>query len=304
MVRAVFFGSSDSVFSHRHFQALAAGGCEVACVVDVPPARRASTNSSRQEGGSFVDFARKQGIPCFEPASPNAAPFVEEMRELNPDFFMAVGYMLLLKSAILKVPRVIAANFHASLLPAYRGKHPVFWALRNAEPWCGLTIHEMSSGLDTGDILFQVRVPTRDDDSVSTLYDRIMGASVPLVPVLVEAVARGNVPRTPQPEAGASYFGGTSESDFRISWSMEATRIARWVTATPGQCFLDLDGKRFFLLDARASAIVSDAPAGTALDLRPDCCRVAAARGSVEIRRVRRADGAEISARDMFSGGR
>jgi methionyl-tRNA formyltransferase len=277
--------------------------CDLVGVVDVPPARRASTNSVRQESGNFVQVAHGKGIPCFEPSSPNAAPFVEEMAALAPDLFMAVGYMLRLKTAILAVPRVIAANFHASLLPAYRGKHPVFWALRNAEPWCGLTVHEMSPGLDTGDILFQVRVPTREEDSVSTLYDRIMGASVPLVPLLIDAVARGRVPRIPQSEARASYYGGTSESDFLISWSMEAMRIARWVTATPGQCFVDLDDKRFFLLDARASGVGSDAPAGTLLDLQPECCRIAAARGSVELRRVRRADGTEICARDMFPGG-
>lgn len=226
------------------------------------------------------------------------------MRALAPDFFIAVGYMLLLKAAVLAVPRVVAANFHASLLPAYRGKHPVFWALRNAEPWCGLTVHEMSAGLDKGDILFQARVRTRENDSVTTLYERIMEASVPLVPVLVDAVARGQVPRTAQTDAGASYHGGTTEDDFRITWSMEAARIARWVTATPGQCFLDLDSGRFFLLDAKASGDEPNAPAGTVLGLHGDCCRVAAARGSVEIRRVRRADGEVISARDIFPGGR
>jgi methionyl-tRNA formyltransferase len=144
--------------------------CEVVGVVDVPPARRASTNSARQEGGDFVTVAREKGIPCFEPASPNAAPFVGEMQALVPDLFMAVGYVLLLKSPVLAVPRVLAANFHASLLPAYRGKHPVFWALRNAEPWCGLTIHEMSPGLDMGDILFQIRVPTKGDRDARPVF--------------------------------------------------------------------------------------------------------------------------------------
>jgi methionyl-tRNA formyltransferase len=293
VTRAVFFGSSDSVFSHRHFQALLEADCEIAAVVDVPPARRASTNSARQEGGTFVDLARGKGIPCFEPLNPNAAAFVEEMRGLAPDFFMAVGYMLLLKPPVLGIPRVVAANFHASLLPAYRGKHPVFWALRGGEPWCGLTVHEMSAGLDTGDILFQVRVPTKTDDSVSALYQRIMDASVPLVPALVQAVTTGHLQRTRQAEDGASYHGGTTEDDFRITWSMEAQRIARWVTATPGQCFVDLDGTRYFLLDAKVSS--GEPEAG--------CCRVAAAGGWVELRRVRRRDGTVIPAHDIFPGG-
>jgi methionyl-tRNA formyltransferase len=277
--------------------------CEVVGVVDVPPARRATTNSARLDGGSFVEVAREKRIHCFEPGSPNAAPFVEEMRALAPDLFMAVGYMLLLKTGVLGVPRVIAANFHASLLPAYRGKHPVFWALRNAEPWCGLTVHEMSPGLDTGDILFQVRVPTKEEDTVSTLYDRIMEASVPLVPALVNAVRGGYVPRTPQPEAGASYHGATTESDFLISWAMDAARIARWVTATPGQCFVDLGENRFHLLDARRLAGTPGAEPGTLLERGHDVCIVAAAQGSVELRRVRRADGTVITASSMFPGG-
>jgi methionyl-tRNA formyltransferase len=298
----VFFGSSDSVFSNRHFTALVEAGCAVAAVVDVPPGRRVSTNVSRQAGGSFVEIARQKGTPFFEPASPNDNAFIQNIRALSPDFFMAVGYMLLLKQALLAVPRVVAANFHASLLPAYRGKHPVFWALRNGEPWCGLTIHEMSPGLDTGDIMFQVRVPTKETDSVSSLYERIMTASVPLVAKLVEAVQRGTVSRSPQPSEGASYFGATSDADFHISWSMAAARIVRWVTATPGQCFADIDGRRFFLLDAEICAAADGAPAGTILALDQDQCRIASADGAVGIRRVRTTDGKEMSAREAFGG--
>jgi UDP-4-amino-4-deoxy-L-arabinose formyltransferase/UDP-glucuronic acid dehydrogenase (UDP-4-keto-hexauronic acid decarboxylating) len=300
MVRAVFFGSSDSVFSNRHFAALL-GGCEVAAVVDVPPARRVSTNSSRQAGGSFVEIARRKGIPAFEPASPNAQEFIENVKALNPDFFMAVGYMLLLKSGILSVPRVVAANFHASLLPSYRGKHPVFWALRNGEPWCGLSIHEMSPGLDTGDIIFQVRVPAIETDSVSRLYERIMTMSIPMVSRLIEAVAEGAVPRRPQPSEGASYFGATSDADFRISWSMEAALIQRWVTATPGQCFSDLGGRRVFLLDARAFVCANGARAGTILAADPGLCMIAAAGGAIGVQRVRLADGTETSAHEAFT---
>ena len=302
MVRAVFFGSSDSVFSNRHFHPLLEGECSVAAVVDVPPARRASTNSSRQAGGSFVEIARKKGIPCFEPASPNTAEFIRDIRALEPDIFMAVGYMPLLKSEVLAAPRVIAANFHASLLPAYRGKHPVFRALRAGEPWCGLTVHEMSLGLDTGDIIFQVRVPTGEVDSVSSLYERIMTASVPLVSKLIAAAASGAVPRMPQPVEGASYFGATSEDDFRISWSMETARITRWVTATPGQCFADFGGRRLFLFDARESQRTSGLRAGTLVALRPEFCRIACSDGSIEIRRLRSAEGREMSAHDACHG--
>jgi methionyl-tRNA formyltransferase len=213
---------------------------------------------------------------------------------------MAVGYMLFLKAEILAVPKVVAANFHASLLPAYRGKHPVFWALRNSEPRCGLTIHEMSSGIDTGDIIFQAQVPTKENDSVSSLYERIMEASVPLVSKLVKAVASGEVPRMPQPQEGTSYFGATSEDDFRISWSMKSSRIARWVTATPGQCFFDVGGRRFFLLEVHVSDQIQNGQAGTILSLQPKSCRIAVSDGSIEIHRLRSVEGEVMDAGKVF----
>lgn len=300
MARAVFFGSSDSVFSHRHFQALLQADCRIAGVVDVPPARRGSTNTARPESESFPAAAARMGIPVFEPENPNAPSFVEEIRLLAPDFFMAVGYMLFLKAALLSLPRVIAANFHASLLPAYRGKHPVFWALRHGEPWCGLTVHEMGPGLDTGDIIFQVRVPTRETDSVSALYDRIMTESIPLVPRLAACVEAGSVPRAPQPSEGASYFGATVEDDFRLDWFMDAAVLARWIAATPGQCFADSGQDRLFFLDARVTKTTVGVERGTIVRMKPESCEIAAAGGNLLVCRVRTADGHEASAHEAF----
>jgi len=81
---------------------------------------------------------------------------------------------------------------------------------------------------------------------------------------------------------------------------MDAAGIARWVAATPGQCFLDLGENRFYLLDARASRTEPSARAGTLLALQPEGCRISTARGCVEIRRVRSPDGTELAAAVAF----
>jgi methionyl-tRNA formyltransferase len=308
MVRVVFWGSSDGVFSNRHYAALVTSGCRIAAVVDVPAARRSTTNAARLDGRSFLQHARENGIPIHEPEKPNAPDFVETMRALDPDLFVAVGYMLLLKEPLLSVPRIAAANFHASLLPAYRGKHPVFWALRAGETWCGLTVHQMNAGLDTGDIMFQVRVPVRDGDSVAALYDRIMAESVPLAARLVSAAAGGNIPRTPQPQEGASYFGATNDADFRLDWRMDAATIVRWIKATPGKCWVAAGGEKLFAGDAR---VLSDRTTGA--ERRPGCvlragadgCEVQAGSGVVLVQGLRGpglAAGAMLETREKNGG--
>jgi methionyl-tRNA formyltransferase len=289
-MRVVFFGNSEGVFSNRHFQALWEAPCQVVGVVDVPPAKRSSTNTRPLSGvPNFVEIARQEEIPAFEPISPNLPEFVQAMSDLKPDLFLAVGYTNLLKETVLSVPRILAANFHASLLPAYRGKHPIFWALRNGERWSGLTVHVMDQGLDTGDILYQVQVRTRKRDTVADLYDRIMDRSLSLVARLIQDAERGKLRRRPQSELGASYYSSVSVEDFRLDWSRDAEQLRRWIQTSPGQCFCDVVGHRVFFIDASAETLAKadGVAAGTLVRIGRTNCTVAAGKNALRLRRVR-----------------
>lgn len=289
-MRVVFFGNSESAFSNRHFQALWEAPCQVVGVVDVPSARRSSTNPrTLTEVANFVEYVHGRGIPVFEPASPNRPEFVQAMRALEPDLFLAVGYMNLLKEAILSIPRIVAANFHASLLPAYRGKHPVFWALRNGERWSGLTVHVMDVGLDTGDILYQVRVRTRRRDTVASLYDRIMDLGLGLISRLIQDAEGGKLRRQPQSDLGASYYSSVSPEDFRLDWTRDAGQLRRWIQTSPGQCFCEVAGQRLFFVDAATEALAGTdrVSPGTLVRLGRTTCIVAAGIDALRLRRAR-----------------
>jgi methionyl-tRNA formyltransferase len=220
--------------------------------VDVPPEKRQSTNPWTATGlPSFVDTARAGGTLTLEPSNPNTLDFAGTLASLTPDLFLAAGYMFLLKPHLLSIPRIVAINFHASLLPAYRGKHPVFWALRNEERWAGLTAHVMDPRFDTGDILYQVRLRTRKRDTVSTLYDRIIEKSVSLVPRLITDAQQGTLRPIPQSEAGASYFSSVSDENFHLDWTRSAESLQRWIQISPGECWRIVGCKRVFFMDAQ-----------------------------------------------------
>ncbi len=290
-LRVVFFGNSQSIFSNRHFQALTETPAQIVGVVDTPPAKRATTSPPSAQYPPFVEVARRHSIPVFEPPSPNGPDFVAAVGGLSPDLFIAVGYASVLKESILAVPRILSANFHASLLPAYRGMHPVFWALRAGERWAGLTVHVMDPGIDTGDIIYQVRVRTRRDDTVQTLYDRIMGRSLPLLERLVADAGKGAIPRRPQPPGGRSYYSKATDDQFRIDWSWDAERIRRWITSTPGQCFCEVGSQRVYLEGAeRAPAPVGAVP-GHLVGIGRMWCTVAAGHGAVRVRWARPEEG-------------
>jgi methionyl-tRNA formyltransferase len=213
-MKVVFFGSSTSAFSNRHFAALVESPCSLVAVVDAPAGAPTSTNPSKVSG-SFVDYAAGAAIPVYAPQKPNAQDFVETLAALKPDLFIAIGYTGIMRSPLLAVPRILPVNFHASLLPAYRGLHPLYWALHKGEQYAGLTVHVMDEGIDTGDILYQVQVPVEAGDTVATLYDRVMAASVPLVPRLIADAIAGLLVRQPQGTEGASYYGHITQESSR-----------------------------------------------------------------------------------------
>ena len=285
--RVVYFGNSQSAFSNRHFRALMDTSCELAAVVDVPPSWRTSTNPAAGTLPSFVHVARRREVPAFEPSSPNLPEFVETMQGLAPDLLLAAGYSQVLREKIRSVPRFPPVNLHASLLPAYRGKHPVFWALRNGERWAGLTAHVMDAGLDTGDLLYQVRVRVREEDTVVTLYDRIMEQSENLVGLLVKDAAEGSFQPRAQPEAGASYYGGVEEHDFRLDWTGDAGVLRRWIHITPGRCFCDITGSRVFFMDAQIVGRPGGEAPGTLIRLEESFCEVATGTDALQVSRVR-----------------
>jgi methionyl-tRNA formyltransferase len=292
-LRVVFWGNSHSVFSSRHFGALLGVRCELAAVVDVPASRRVSTNPLPAGLPNFTDVARQEDIPVFSPEDPTADEFVTKVHRLGPDLFIAVGYAMILKPAVLAVPRELAANFHASLLPHYRGKHPVFWTLRGGEHRAGLTVHVMDPGIDTGDIIYQVAVRTRKDDTVSSLYSRIMDRSVNLVERLVADVEKSAVPRRPQSTNEGSYFSSTSEEDFRIEWSWEAEKIRRYIQMTPGRCFTTTLEKRVRLSRAEVARDGRTGPAGTLQAIGRTRVLIAVGDGAVWIGGARINDGVE-----------
>jgi len=295
-LRVVFFGSSQNVFSRRFYEVLAKTGCEIVAVVDVPEARRSSTNPARdhEQYPGYREEAASGGVSVFEPDNPNVPEFVTAIGELRPDLFFAVGYMFRLRAEVLAVPRIVSANVHASLLPFYRGRSPVFWALRHGEPSSGLTIHAMDDQLDTGEVLYQVRVRTRKNDTVASLYDRIISQGVNLVPRLIADAHRSRLPRKSQAEGSGSYFSAPTEDDFRLDWSRPTEELRRWIVITPGQCFTAVRDHRIHFCDAKIAANPEQAAPGTLLKIGSAYCTIATGDGALRIGTIRLCSGEQM----------
>jgi methionyl-tRNA formyltransferase len=147
-----------------------------------------------------------------------------------------------------------------------------------------MTVHAMDRGLDTGGILYQVRVRTRKQDTVESLYDRILRRSSDLMRRLVEDAGSGRLRSRAQEEAGASYYSAVHDDDFLLDWSQPAETLRRWIHISPGRCFSETQYGRLYMADAVAVSCPSEAPAGTLLLVNRFGCTVRAGEGALRVR--------------------
>ncbi|MBP7823542.1 methionyl-tRNA formyltransferase, partial [Candidatus Gracilibacteria bacterium] len=102
-----------------------------------------------------TQLAREKNLPLFQPEKIKNEDFLNTVKELAPDICIVVAYGKILPQILLDIPPMGFLNVHTSLLPKYRGAAPIQHALLNGEATTGLTIMQMSLGMDEGDILLQ-----------------------------------------------------------------------------------------------------------------------------------------------------
>jgi methionyl-tRNA formyltransferase len=224
MPRAVVFAYHN--VGVRCLRVLLAHGVEVALVV--------THSDSPHEAiwfGSVAETAGECGIPTVAPTDPNAADFAGRVASLSPDFVFSFYYRSLLEPRLLRVAPRGALNMHGSLLPRYRGRAPVNWAVLFGERETGATLHYMTEQPDAGDIVAQTAVPILPDDTAREVFDKVTVAAEMTLDRVLPGLIDGTAPRLPQDLARGSYFGGRTPADGTIDWNRDAATIHNLVRA-------------------------------------------------------------------------
>ncbi|MCX7148867.1 MAG: formyltransferase [Rhodocyclales bacterium] len=204
----------------RCLSVLLAHGVDVVCVVT-----HKDSPTETIWFDSVAELATHHGIPVITPEDPNDPAVVAKLAALQPDFLLSFYYRLMLKTPLLALPRHGAWNMHGSLLPKYRGRVPVNWAIIHGERETGATLHQMLEKPDAGGIVAQQAVPILPDDTAFEVFNKVtLAAEMALDRVLPDLLAGRAVAKPQDLEAG-SYFGGRKAEDGRIDWSQPASVV-------------------------------------------------------------------------------
>jgi methionyl-tRNA formyltransferase len=194
--------------------------------------------------------AREKGVPIFTPEKITTPEWLERIAALQPELILSAYYRNMISTKILGLARLGAFNVHGSLLPKYRGRAPINWAVLHGEPRIGMTLHRMVRAPDAGAIVDQDGVEIGPRDTAGQAFHKVLPCARRIVARQIDALLAGTVRETPQDESQATYFGGRAPEDGRIDWTKTSREIFNLIRAVadpyPG-AFTDVPGSRLMV---------------------------------------------------------
>ncbi|MFO1402230.1 MAG: formyltransferase [Steroidobacteraceae bacterium] len=224
MTRAVVFAYHD--VGVRCLRTLLAHGVEVPLVVT-----HADSPGEQIWFDSVARHARWHALPVIQPEDANAPEVLAAVRAARPDFLFSFYYRQMLGPELLAVAPRGAYNLHGSLLPQYRGRVPVNWAVLKGERRTGATLHVMAAKPDAGAIVAQQAVPILPDDTAVEVFRKVTVAAEMALDGALPALLAGTAEHRPQELGRGSYYGRRTAADGRIDWNAGSRAVHDLVRA-------------------------------------------------------------------------
>jgi len=306
-MRVIFAGTPE--FARSALAALHAAGHDIVGVLTQPD--RPAGRGMKLQASAVKQFALSKEMTVAQPHSlkldgkyPDEAQAAQAfIASAQADVMVVAAYGLILPQWVLDAPRYGCLNIHASLLPRWRGAAPIHRAIEAGDIQTGVTIMQMDAGLDTGDMLLEEKCPITEQDTTTSLHDKLaeIGARM-IVNALSQA---GHFKPVKQPLEGVTYAHKIEKAEAAIDWTQAAQVLAQRVRAFdpfPGMT-LQWGEETIKVWQAHAEALPLETSQhkarGTLLSVQKDGLRVACGEGVLCLTQLQKAGGKRQAAADF-----
>ena len=221
-------------------------GKKIEAVITLKEEQRAK----RSGGIDYTELCKRYEVPLFKVSNINNEESIRLLRKLALDVVFVLGWSQIIKDEVLRIPRLGMIGAHASFLPHNRGSAPINWALIKGEKETGNTLMWLSPGVDTGDIIDQMRFPITPYDTCRSLYERVAETNKEMILKLYPMLVKGEYFSSPQPQDNKEILPRRKPQHGLVDWSKNAVEVYNFVRALtrpyPG-AFSFLGGKKWFI---------------------------------------------------------
>ncbi|MBA3014453.1 MAG: methionyl-tRNA formyltransferase [Proteobacteria bacterium] len=226
-LRIIFMGTPD--FAVPSLRELIENNENIVAVVTQPDRPKGRGRKLTQPPVKLL--AEQAGIKVLQPTKIRTESFLDELRRFQPDVILVAAYGRILPPAVLSLPRLGCINVHGSILPKYRGAAPIQTAILRGEREAGVTIMQMDSGLDTGDMLLVGSLPVSDQDTSATLIPRLAELGGSLLHQSLGLLVAGRLEPKKQDDGQATLAPPLTKEDGVIDWKNSAFAISCQIRA-------------------------------------------------------------------------
>lgn len=293
-MRIILIG--QAAFAEKTLDKLVSKGEEVVAVFCPPDVAEGKFDPVKQR-------ALQLGIPVYQYKSLKTPEVRDRVIALQADLAILAFVTQIVPPAVFSAPRLGSICFHPSLLPKYRGRSAINWALIKGESKTGLTLFWVDEGIDTGPILLQKEVAVDPDDTTGTLYfNKIFPLGIEAIGEAVDLIKAGNPPRIVQDESQATYDPPCGDAHARIDWSrpaQEVYNLIRGCDPQPG-AHTTWNGRMVRVYESRLRRQEHSFPPGQVVAIDQDQVHIAVPGGVIVTKRLK-GDGGKIAASEFAS---
>jgi methionyl-tRNA formyltransferase len=270
----------------------------VVCQPDKPKGR-----GQKLEPPPVKELALAKNIPIIQPEKMKDGRVRAALEEAKIDLAIVAAFGRILPQDVLDVPRFGCWNVHASLLPRHRGASPIQHAILAGDRESGVTLMQMTAGLDEGPMLLRIAFVLAEDETTATLTARVEKTGSDLVIEGLRVAKEAGLDVTPQDASKMTLAPLIQKEEGRLDLSKPGKELERRVRALnpwPGT-WIDLpSGEALRVL--RARLVPGDAsPAGSVLGTGASL-KVQTGEGALEILEVQPPGKRPMAAADFLRG--
>ena len=263
-----------------------------------------SLKKNYSDYASFDEITSKYKIKHVKVKNINDKANIEELRSINPDIILVMGWSQLLKEEILHIPRIGVIGSHPTMLPKYRGRAPIPWSIIKGLKESALTFFYMKEGIDNGDIVDQRKFEISSDDDATSIYEKISHLGKIMLRENLSLLENGNAKRIKQNEAEfIEYWPKRTPEDGKINWIKTGEEIHTLIRATthpyPG-AFSFFKKSKLKVWKAKYLDETS-AEAGKIEAINSEGVKIGTGKGNILLQIVSLDDGEETLAAKVFS---
>jgi len=299
-LRIVFMGTPE--FAVPSLDILIKNGYEVVGVITATD-KRGGRGKKKLIRTAVKKYALEKGLKVLQPKNLKDPEFQKELKSLNANLQVVVAFRMLPKS-VWAMPELGTFNLHGSLLPKYRGAAPINWAVIKGEKETGVTTFFLQQEIDTGDMIFQEKMPIHENDTAGDVHDRMMQLGAQTVLKTVKAIENGDYELQKQDDSQASkapkIFHDTCQIDFNQS-TEQVHNFIRGLSPYPA-AWTTLDGKTLKILKTTKAIEDHDLPPGQFVSDNKKELKISTNDGFVEVLELQLQGRKRMNVADFLNG--